>query len=331
VPEIKKIALLIDCDNVSHNSIEGVLEELAKYGMVPSELRDIVRRHQKTPEGRPRIPVLFRAAADALQALVSDERYVGGQFGMTAVLHTWSGAMIYHPHLHCLVPGAGITENGEVHLSRKKFLVPVQALSAKFRGRFLALARKAVPDEDFSKAGKHKKWVVFSKAVKTDNVPKVLKYLGRYLHRIAISNGNIIKIDSNEITFRYKKTTGKDGTALWGIMALRPMEFLRRFLRRGGLPLFCQREWQRSVITGVRPSDLWLQAIKSDSSKFRGFSHFPNSRKERPSKMNRNRKEILLLKNLVHTVEPINGGFCWVLILNPKSLRKQWKRPQTIR
>ena len=193
---------------------------------LPSQLRAVVKRHQKTL-----YPVLFKAAAESLQALARDERYVGGKLGIMEVLHTWSGAMIYHPHLHCLIPGVGIAENGEVVMAKKEFLVPVRALSAKFRGLFLQMAREAVPGEDFSEGGDVKKWVVFSKPVETKNLERVLNYLGRYLHRTAISNSSILNIEDDAITFRYKKSTGADGKASWGVMKLKPMEFLRRFLQ----------------------------------------------------------------------------------------------------
>lgn len=193
---------------------------------LPSQLRMIIRRHQKAL-----YPVLFHAAAESLQALAADKRYVGGQLGILTVLHTWSGAMIYHPHLHCLIPGLGITSDGGFLLSRKKYLIPVKALSAKFRGRFLELARKAVPEEDFSIGGNVKKWVVFSKPVETKNVERVLHYLGRYLHRMAISNSSILKVENNKVTFRYKTSTDKHGKSKWGTMQLDAMEFLRRFLQ----------------------------------------------------------------------------------------------------
>jgi len=193
---------------------------------LPSQLRMIIRRHQKAL-----YPVLFHAATESLQALAADKRYVGGKLGITAVLHTWSGAMNYHPHLHCLVPGVGINAKGDVLLSREKFLVPVKALSAKFRGRFLELARKAVPEENFSVGGNVKKWVVFSKPVKNKNAQKVLQYLGRYLHRMAISNSSILKVENNSVLFRYKKTTDKNGRGKWAVMKLDPKEFLRRFLQ----------------------------------------------------------------------------------------------------
>lgn len=193
---------------------------------LPSELRPLLRSHQKTL-----YPILFRAAAQSLQALAADRRYVGGQLGITAVLHTWSGAMLYHPHLHCLVPGVGLTSTGQAVLSNPRFLVPVRALSAKFRGRFLSLARQALPNEDFSSAGAVQKWVVFSKPVASHQAHRVLNYLGRYLHRMAISNASVLRIETEQITFGYKKSTDSQGQGTWGVMQLPPLEFLRRFLQ----------------------------------------------------------------------------------------------------
>ena len=140
---------------------------------VPSQLRPLFKQHQKTL-----YPLLFQAAQESLQKLAADEKYIGGRLGILAVLHTWSGAMIYHPHLHCLVPGGGIDSEGKWRASRENFLVPVRALSALFRGRFLALARKALPEEDFSLGGNVERWVVFSKSVEQKNSELRLELLG---------------------------------------------------------------------------------------------------------------------------------------------------------
>ena len=182
---------------------------------VPSQLRPLFKKHQKTL-----YPLLFQAALDSLQKLAADEKYIGGRLGILAVLHTWSGAMIYHPHLHCLVAGGGIDAEGKWRASRTNFLVPVRALSSLFRGRFLALARKALPEEDFAVGGNVKQWVVFSKSVEQKNSERVLNYLARYLHRIAITNSRILNIENDEITFRYKKSMKKERSE-WRTMQLK--------------------------------------------------------------------------------------------------------------
>lgn len=101
---------------------------------LPEELRPIVRRHQKTLYG-----VLMKAAAKSLMKLAADPRYVGGRIGILAVLHTWTSAMIYHPHAHLLVPAGGITEDATWVAARKDYFVPVHALAQIFRGIFMEM------------------------------------------------------------------------------------------------------------------------------------------------------------------------------------------------
>jgi hypothetical protein len=134
---------------------------------VPAELRALVRRHQKKL-----IRVLFRAAFESLAALCADPRHLGGDIGALAVLHTWTRTLGWHPHVHLLVPGGALSPSGTwlvARRGRKKqhepYLVPVQALSEKFWGRFLSLARKAVPNATFPDMPRAKKWVVHIKSV----------------------------------------------------------------------------------------------------------------------------------------------------------------------
>jgi hypothetical protein len=110
---------------------------------VPAELRLVIRSHQKAL-----LAVLFRAAFESLSALCLDKKHLGGRIGALAVLHTWSRTLEWHPHVHMLVPGGALDHNGRwltVRRRKKEFLVPVDALTEKFRGRFLYLARRAVP------------------------------------------------------------------------------------------------------------------------------------------------------------------------------------------
>jgi Transposase zinc-binding domain/Putative transposase len=118
---------------------------------VPAELRELVRGHQKKL-----IPVLFQAAFQSLAALSADTRHLGGKIGALAVLHTWTRTLQWHPHVHLLVPGGALSSDGtwvpakrRRRKPREPYLVPVQALSVKFWGRFLALARKALPGDVF--------------------------------------------------------------------------------------------------------------------------------------------------------------------------------------
>lgn len=165
---------------------------------IPKELHELVRSHQKLL-----YDVLLKAAARSLMKLVADPHYVGGKIAILAVLHTWTRAMGYHPHVHLMVPGGGLSEDGSWNPSRKNFLVPVKALSPIFRAKFMELARKALPEVVFPQSVWNTKWVVFAKPA-VQGAKKVLNYLARYVHRIAITNNRILSIDDGEVTFRYK-------------------------------------------------------------------------------------------------------------------------------
>ena len=188
---------------------------------LPPELRDHVRSNQKLLYA-----VLTRAAVDTLQKIGLDPKFVGGQLSMMTVLHTWTRALEFHPHVHMLVPGGGLDKDGAWRCARKKFLVPVQALSRMFRARFMKLAKKALPRETFSKEVWNKEWVVFCKPT-FNRARKVLRYLGRYVHRIAITNDRILETKDGSVTFRYQESNS--GT--WKAMPLKGEEFLRRYLQ----------------------------------------------------------------------------------------------------
>lgn len=188
---------------------------------LPAVLREIVRKNQMVLYA-----VLFQAVAEALAKLGLDPKYIGGQLGMLAVLHTWTRTKEYHPHIHLLVPAGGLAKDGVWRPARRKFLVPVKPLSLLFRARFMKLAREALPNETFHKEVWDKEWVVFSKPT-FKKTKKVLNYLGRYVHRTAITNDNIIALENDHVTFRYQDSS----TRKWKTMRLAAMEFLRRFLQ----------------------------------------------------------------------------------------------------
>jgi len=170
--------------------------------------------------------LLNRAAVDTLQKIGLDPKFVGGNLSMMTVLHTWTRALEFHPHVHMLVPGGGLDKDGVWRAARKKFLVPVKALSVMFRARFMKLARKALPEETFSQEVWNKEWVVFCKPT-FNRAKKVLRYLGRYVHRIAITNDRILSTNDGNVTFRYQNS----GTGIWKTMTLQGEEFLRRYLQ----------------------------------------------------------------------------------------------------
>lgn len=187
---------------------------------LPEELRRVARANQKTV-----FNILFRASSEALQKLATDERFVGGRLGMVGVLHTWTRALIYHPHVHCIVTGGGLNEKGEWKSSRDDFLVPVRALSVIYRAKFRDLLKKtALFDEVDARVWK-KEWVVHSEPVGTGEA--AFKYLAPYVFRVAISNSRIVKLEDGRVTFKYKDSA-TDEVKFATVSA---EEFMRRFLQ----------------------------------------------------------------------------------------------------
>jgi len=198
---------------------------------LPSELRDVVRSHQRIL-----LHALMTTAAEALLTLARDPHYVGGTLGILAVLHTWTRALIYHPHVHCLVPGGALVQLARApnapgraltwRPARGNFLVPVRALSVRFRARFLARLRRALPNVPVPPAVRQKPWVVYCKPT-VQGSALVLRYLARYVHRVAISDARIQRITADGVTFSYQDAARQQ----WRTMTLPGVEFLRRFLQ----------------------------------------------------------------------------------------------------
>jgi Putative transposase len=132
----------------------------------------------------------------------ADERFVGGQVGMVGVLHTWTRALIYHPHVHYVVTGGGLRDKGEWKRSREDFLVPVRALSVIFRAKFRDLLKKTELFDQVDAEVWKKQWVVHSEPVGTGEA--AFKYLAPYVFRVAISNSRILKLEDGQVTFKYK-------------------------------------------------------------------------------------------------------------------------------
>ncbi len=188
---------------------------------LPAPLREVAWQHQKVVYN-----ILFRTAAEALQQLAWDPRYVGGQIGMVGVLHTWGRNLSYHPHVHFLVPAGGVSADGDQWLPvQHNFLVPVKALSILFRAKFRdALRRMALFGQIPPDVWQHD-WVVHCKPVGKGE--GALKYLAPYIFRVAISNRRIIKVANGNVTFRYRESD----TGSWRRCTLTALEFLRRFLQ----------------------------------------------------------------------------------------------------
>ncbi len=177
--------------------------------------------------------ILFKTAWYTIKTFAADHKHLGAQTGMTSILHTWSQNLSLHPHLHCIVPAGGITKYGKWKQAKSngEFLFPVEAMSPVFRARFVHLLRKeakrknvSIPQSLFDQLFR-KDWVIFAKQPFLGPV-QIIEYIGRYTHKIAISNHRIVKVDEQKVFFSYKDYR-KEGKKK--IMALDEMEFIRRF------------------------------------------------------------------------------------------------------
>ena len=189
---------------------------------VPAELREVLRANQRGGYG-----VLMQASAAAIIELARDPRYVGGTVAVLAVLHTWTQQLSLHPHVHCLVSGGGISEDGNTwHPARQNFLVPIKALAKLVRGKFRALLQQKIPDLVIPDAVWRKPWILNVTAW-GNRKQAVLDYLARYVFRIALTNARIVGLDDETVTFQYKeRKTGCSRTC-----RLSGEEFMRRFLQ----------------------------------------------------------------------------------------------------
>lgn len=202
---------------------------------LPAELRPLFYQNQVALYN-----VLFRAVAETLQELASNPKFLGARLGFTSILHTWGQNLSYHPHIHCIIPGGGLDALGKWRESRKKFFIPVKVLSRLFRGKFL----DALQHVELTFHGKlkplenpadwkqlldccyRKEWVVYCKPPFRD-AACVVEYLGRYTHRVAISNNRILKLENGEVSFKWRDY--KDSNR-WKVMTVSATEFIRRFL-----------------------------------------------------------------------------------------------------
>lgn len=193
---------------------------------LPHELHDLVRGNQRIC-----YRLLFRAVSQTLLDLGEDPRHLGAKIGFIAVLHTWSQTLAYHPHLHCIVTGGGLSDNCKRwKSSREDFFLPVRVMSRLFRGKFLHALQNTdgLPSTDpgILSSLYRKDWVVYCKPPFAG--PRhVLAYLGRYTHRVAISNARIISCDEHRVVFRYRDPHAPKTSRS---LSLHPIEFLRRFL-----------------------------------------------------------------------------------------------------
>ena len=209
---------------------------------MPAEVADIAFHNRALV-----YDLLFRTASETMMTIAADPKYLGARIGITAVLHTWGSAMTYHPHVHMIVPGGGVSCDGTRWISsRPAFLLPVRVLGALFRRLFLA---RLVALHDAGKLAffgpmtpladrraflrhlspvRKKRWVVYAKPPFAGPAA-VLAYLSRYTHRVAISNRRLLAFDETGVTFQYKDYR-RSGAGRQQVMTLTSDEFIRRFL-----------------------------------------------------------------------------------------------------
>jgi Putative transposase/Transposase zinc-binding domain len=189
---------------------------------VPAGLRAWIRSHQRIAYA-----ALFDASSEAIKTLAANPKYVGTTAaGFFGVLHTWGRTLEYHPHVHYVVPGGGLSADGTQWLpSHAHFFVPVHALSILFRGKFRGALDRAGELAQVDPAVWRQDWVVHSQAV--DDGRASLKYLAPYVFRVAISDRRIVSCADGKVTYSYRKS----GSNRWRNMTVDGPEFLRRFLQ----------------------------------------------------------------------------------------------------
>src|SRR5438552_8744658 len=207
---------------------------------VPEEIATIAYKNKEVVYG-----ILFHATAETLRTIAADPKHLGAEIGFLAVLHTWGQNLLFHPHLHCVVPGGGISPDRKRWIAcRPGFFLPVRVLSRLFRRLFLehlqatfdqgklqffsSLERLRDPQAftQYLAPLRQAEWVVYAKPP-CDGPAQVLNYLGRYTHRVAISNNRLLGIDHGRDSFRWKGYRHHDCQKT---MTLEADEFIRRFL-----------------------------------------------------------------------------------------------------
>jgi len=209
---------------------------------LPAPIRDIAWYNKSVVYG-----LLFKAAAETLCTIAGDPRHLGARIGVTLVLHTWGSAMTHHPHVHGIVPGGGLSPDGEHWVAcRPGFFLPVRVLSRLFRRLFLEKLCDAHRAGKLQFFGEHQRlaeektfadwlkplrqieWFLYAKRPFA-GPDAVLAYLSRYTHRVAIANSRLIAMDEQGVTFKWKDYRMKEQYQ-HKTMTLAPDEFMRRFL-----------------------------------------------------------------------------------------------------
>jgi hypothetical protein len=207
---------------------------------LPEQLQPLVLHNQ-----RRLYQLLFQAASATLLTLSADPHRLGAQIGVTAILHTWGQQLRFHPHLHCVVTGGGLSPDGQRWVAgRRRYFLPVKVLGKLFRGKFLAALKTLYQQGQLTLTGSvahlndpqafqqlldalyERKWLVYAKRPFGGPV-QVFRYLGRYSHRVAIANSRLVSLDDQQVTFQWKDYANGHQTK---VLSLAAEEFLRRFL-----------------------------------------------------------------------------------------------------
>jgi hypothetical protein len=226
--------------------LEARTEELLPVGYfhlvftMPAALNHIALQNKRVV-----YDILFKAVAKTLQTIAADSKHLGAKIGFMAILHTWGQTLLLHPHIHCVIPGGGLSHDKRTWINcRNKFFLPVRVLSRLYRRLFLELLMQAFNQDRLKFYGKishlsdpesfgkllkkciKTEWVVYAKPP-FGGAEKVLDYLGRYTHRIAISNNRLLKVKDGKVSFSWRNYRKGNKTQT---MALEAEEFIRRFL-----------------------------------------------------------------------------------------------------
>jgi hypothetical protein len=206
---------------------------------VPDELNMLIYQNQELLYS-----LLYKASSKTLSELAYSQKYLNAQIGHISILHTWGQGMVFHPHIHTIVLAGGLTRDNRWRCSSRKFFIPVKVLGQKFRGKFLYYLKKYYKQNKLKFYGNlkelenpeafqalidkcyKKSWYTYSKRPFSGPV-SVIEYLGRYTHRVAISNYRIVSMDEKTVTIKIKDY--RDGSKE-KLLTLSGVEFIRRFL-----------------------------------------------------------------------------------------------------
>ncbi len=222
---------------------------------LPQQLRPLARSNQKLFYN-----LLFRAAAQALLKLAQDPRFIGGTLGMVGVLHTWTRQLLYHPHVHFIVTGGGLTPTGRWRAAPADFLVHEKPLAIIFRAKLRDGLKQAALFADVDPQVWKKDWLIDCRPV--GNGAAAFKYLAPYIFRVALSNHRLLKLQEGLVTFKYKDSASKQIRCC----TIAAQEFIRRFLQHVLPPGFVKVRYYGLLSPSNRPRLAQIRALLSNQT-----------------------------------------------------------------